>query len=174
MNCNKLQNELSNLLLDPKAALDPAAVAHLDSCPPCKEELASLRSTFALLDAWTAPEPSPYFDQRMAVLLREELHAPPMNWFERLQTRLTFNTGRQFRPLIAGALATALVVGGGTFAEFQLHGADQSQAVEASSTVQDLQILDRNAQAFQQMDQLLDEDNGGSAQDTAAPAPPIS
>ena len=89
---------------------------------------------------------------------------PPEGWFERLKSRLLFNTGRQFRPALTGALALILLVGGGTFADLSGFGHSTPQA---SAAVQDLQILDKNDQALQAMDQLLQDD--GPADDTATP-----
>lgn len=169
MNCKSFKNELADLLLaqaetiktESKAdARSLAAAAHMEACPPCREEYQSLSATMSLLDAWQAPEPSPYFDQKLAVRLREEQDAEPMGWFERLKTRLLFNTGRQFRPALAGALALVLIVGGGTVAEFT--GIGQQHPTQASATVGDLQILDRNEQALQQMDQLMQDDDSGN------------
>ena len=77
-----------------------------------------MQATFALLDTWEAPEPSPYFDQKLAVRLREEQAHSPAGWFEQLKSRLLFNTGRQFRPALTGALALILLVAGGTVANF--------------------------------------------------------
>ena len=122
-----------------------------------------MQATFALLDTWEAPEPSPYFDQKLAVRLREEQAHSPAGWFEQLKSRLLFNTGRQFRPALAGALALILLVAGGTVANFA--GLPHS-APETSATVQDLQILDKNDQALQTMDQLLQDD--APADDSAA------
>ncbi|HEY0263490.1 MAG TPA: hypothetical protein VGC07_03105 [Granulicella sp.] len=157
----------------PDLLLDPSAVsaedrAHLDVCPTCQQELAALEGTFALLDQWQAPEPSPYFDQKLTVRLREEQAMPPAGWFERLRSRLLFNTGRQFRPILAGAMAMVVLLGGGTYAGISTFS--PLGQVEASATVNDLQILDRNAQDFQQMDQLLLQDD--DSQDNAAPAVP--
>lgn len=165
MNCKDCQSVLPDLLLDPGAPSNAAARSHIESCAKCNEEFASLESIFALLDTWKAPEPSPYFDQKLAVRLREEQAMPPAGWFERLKSRLLFNTGRQFRPALAGALALALIVGGGTFANLSRLG--DSRPPEASATVQDLQILDKNDQALQAMDQLLQDD--GPADDAGAP-----
>jgi anti-sigma factor RsiW len=165
MNCKDCQSVLLDLLLDPGAPSNAAARSHIESCTECDRELKSLETTFALLDAWTAPEPSPYFDQKLAVRLREEQARAPEGWFERLKSRLLFNTGRQFRPAVAGALALALIVGGGTFAN--LSGFGHSRPLQASAAVQDLQILDKNDQALQAMEQLLQDD--GPADDTAAP-----
>jgi hypothetical protein len=166
MICKDCQSVFLDLLLDPGAPSSAAARSHIESCTDCNREFKSLEATFALLDAWKAPEPSPYFDQKLAVRLREEQALAPAGWFERLKTRLLFNTSRQFRPALVGALALALVVGGGTFVD--LSGVTHPHP-QISATVQDLQILDKNDQAMQTMDQLLQDD--GSADDSA---PPIS
>jgi anti-sigma factor RsiW len=162
MNCTTCKSELPGLLLDPGAdAASREGIqlrAHLDACAACRAEFAALQRTFDLLNNWTAPEPSPYFDQKLAVLLREEQAKPAAGWLERLQARMLFNTGHAFRPMLAGALALAVVVGGGTFAGIATFS--RPAPITASATVDDLQILDRNAQAIQQMTQLLQDDDG--------------
>ena len=158
MDCKLFQNELPDLILTPGARPSLAAVAHMKSCPPCAQEYLSFQGTFAALDSWKAPDPSPYFDQKLAVLIREEQAQPRMGFFERLQARFLFNTGRNFRPAMAGVLALALVAaGGGSFVG--LHGIHSTSAPQASATVKDLQILDRNEQAFQTLDELQQEDD---------------
>ena len=160
MDCKSFQNDLPDLVLTIGAKPSVAAVAHMKVCPPCAEEYLSFQSTFGLLDVWKAPEPTAYFDQKLAVLLREEQSKPKMGWLERLETRLQLNTGRNFRPAMAGALALALVVGGGSFAG--LNYQQTAQPVATSATVRDLQILDRNEQAFQQLDVLQQDDDSSS------------
>jgi hypothetical protein len=153
MICRDLKSVLPDLLLDPSNPSNAAARAHVDACPTCREELRSLEATFSLLDTWEAAEPSPYFDQRLAVLLREEQEKAPAGWLENLRARLLFNTSRPFRPALAGVLALVLLVGGGTvvnFADLQL-GEN-----EVSATVDDLQIFEKNDQALQAMD-ILDD-----------------
>jgi hypothetical protein len=167
MNCQTCHSELPNLLLDPAAASADAR-AHLDSCPVCLEEFNSLQATFSLLDTWQAPEASPYFDQKLAVRFREEQAMPSAGWLERLRTRLLLNTGRQFRPAMVGALALLLLVGGGTFAGISNFSALHGKA-QVSAAVSDLQILDKNDQAFQEMDQLFQDDD--STDDTPAVQP---
>lgn len=162
MDCNSFSKELPDLVLTPGARPSLAAVAHLRICPPCAEEYLGFQKTFGLLDSWQVAETSPYFDQKLAVRLREEQAAPPMGWFERIQARLLFNTGRNFRPALAGALALALVVGGGSYAG--VSGAfQQGSATQASAAVNDLQILDKNQQAFQVMDELQQDENSAPA-----------
>jgi hypothetical protein len=167
MNCKDCQSVFLDLLLVPGAAANAAANSHIESCAKCRQKLKSLEATFALLDTWKGPEPSPYFDQKLSVRLREEQTLAPAGWFERLKSRVLFNTGRQLRPALAGALALVLVIGGGTFAG--VSGMHHSTS-QTSATVQDLQLLDKNDQALQTMDQLLQD--GGSPDDAAAP--PIS
>jgi hypothetical protein len=58
---------------------------------------------------------------------------------------------------MAGALALVMVAaGGGALIGTQPHPG----VAPASATVNDLRILDNNAQALQQMDQLLDDTSG--------------
>jgi hypothetical protein len=165
MICKECQSVFLDLLLEPGAPANAAARSHIDSCVDCHQKFKSLEATFALLDTWKAPEPSPYFDQKLAVRIREEQALAPAGWFERLKTRLLFNTGRQFRPALAGALALILLVGGGTFADLT---GFRHPAPQVSATVQDLQILDKNDQAMQTMDQLL-QDDASSTDDAATP-----
>jgi anti-sigma factor RsiW len=155
MICKDCQPAILDLLLDPAAPANADVRAHIESCPACNQEFKSMQATFALLDTWKAPDPSPYFDQKLAVRLREEQTLAPAGWFEQLKSRLVFNTGRQFRPALAGGLALILLVGGGTYAN--LTGFPHS-VPETSAAVQDLQILDKNDQALQTMDQLLQDD----------------
>ena len=165
MNCKNCQAALPDLLFDPAAPTNAAVRAHIATCADCARELAAFQATFSLLDTWQPPEVSPYFDQKLAVRLREEQAAPPAGWFERLKDRLLLNTGRQFRPALAASLALLLIVGGGSVG---ISNFPHPQPVKASATVNDLQLLDKNEQALQQMDQLLQDD----ASDTNTPATP--
>jgi hypothetical protein len=174
MDCKSFESELMDLVLTADSTPSVAAVAHMKSCPPCAEEYVSFQQTFSLLDTWKAPEPTLYFDQKLAVLLREEQAAPRMGWFESLMTRIRFNTGRNFRPAMVAALSLALMVGGGSV--FVVAPFQANQPAPASATVNDLQILDRNEQAFQQLDELQQDDDSGSQphQDQAPAAPPTT
>jgi hypothetical protein len=157
MNCKMFQNELPELLLNPAAKSNAAAVAHMATCPPCEEEYTSLVATVSAMDAWKAPDVSPYFDQKMAVLLREEQAAPKLGFFARLRDHLLFNTGRQFRPAVAGGLALVLILGGGSYSGMMKM--NQTPTPQVSATVEDLQILDKNESTIQQMDQFLQDDD---------------
>jgi hypothetical protein len=154
MNCKTCNSHLPDLLLeDGYEAAHPEISAHLKECESCAKELAELRATFAVMDAWTAPEPSQYFDSRLRARVREAATAQPEGLFERLYAFLTFSTGFQMRSAMAGVLMLVLLIGGGSFAGFEYANRPQPQP---SATVNDLKILDNNAQALQQMDQLLD------------------
>ena len=159
--CKSCHEHLADLLLDESyAAAHPEMAAHLSGCSECSRELAELKSTFALLDDWSAPEPSPFFDTKLKARLREAVAAEPEGLWERMRSFLLFSTGRRLRPAMAGALALVMVAGGGgVFLGVQ----QQTGTVAASPTVNDLKILDNNAQALQQMDQLLDSSGDDSS-----------
>jgi hypothetical protein len=145
---------MPELLLDESYVTEhPELSAHMASCADCTTELHDLRATMELMDEWAAPELSPYFDSKMHVLLREEQAKQPEGFWERARSFLMYSTGRTLRPALSGALACAMLIGGGTFGLY-VHQTTQSAS---SATVNDLKILDNNAQALQQMDQLLDD-----------------
>ncbi len=161
MNCKKCQNDIAAYLFEPGHRMNTPMAEHLAECSTCSEELSGLQKTMDVLDEWKVPEPSPYFDQKLAVLLREEQAKAPVGWLERMREYLLLSTGRQFRPVLAGALALVLLLGGGSFVGLTVVG--HPDEVKASATVNDLQILDNNQQAIQQMDQLLQDDDSGDS-----------
>jgi hypothetical protein len=167
--CKDCRSHLPDMLLDDAyIGAHPELKEHLLACAACRAELAELRSTFALLGEWKAPEVSPYFDSRLHARLREAVDAAPEGLWERTRSFFLFSTGRQLRPALAGALAFVLLIGGGTFANFY-HAASSVPQPQASATVNDLKILDNNAQAEQQMDQLLDDSTAGANDSAAVP-----
>lgn len=168
INCKTCRAAFPDLLLDQAwAAAHPEAAEHMAICPACRTEFAELRSTSDLLDSWTAPEPSPYFDARLHVRLREAAAAAPEPLWERVRSFFMFSTRFQMRSALAGALGFALLVGGGTVAGiYELQTTTASQVT--SPAVNDLKIMDNNAQALQQMDQLLD-DSGSSSDNNGTP-----
>jgi len=162
MNCQRCQNELATLLLDPANPAAAAVQTHINDCASCLSELTALRSTMSLMDSWTAPAPTPFFDTRLHARLREEIASAPAGFWERMRSRFLFNMNLQMKPIAAGALAIILLAGGGSYAGFNaLH----PRPAEVSASVQDLQILDKNDQAITTMNQLLDDgsnDDSGS------------
>jgi predicted anti-sigma-YlaC factor YlaD len=168
--CKTCRSHLPDLLFEEGfAAAHPELESHMESCAECRTELNELRSTFALLDEFTAPEPSPYFDSKLHARLREAQDTAPEGFIERLRSFVLFSTGRSFRPALTGALGLLLLLGGGgTFVGlYNNHGVTPA-AASSSATVNDLKVLDNNVQAEQQMGQLLDM--SGSEDDDTPPA----
>jgi len=146
--------EIEDLMLDAAAGAGapvPALNEHVRGCAACAAKLADMQKTMALLDEWQAPEPSPYFDTRLAARMREERAKPQraawLAWF-----RL---------PVLAGALGLILMMGGGirwfTAGHFG-SGTTVSDKVVATpgTAVGDLQALDKNEDLYANFD-LLDD-----------------
>lgn len=160
MDCKATKTYLTDLLLDPAAA-SPAAREHVAACADCAKELRELHATMLAMDAWEAPEPSPYFDTRLQARLREEKANPPAGFWERMRARLLYSSNLHMRPVAAGALALLLLTGGGT--AFWMDHAMQPAVPQESATVHDLQLLDGNAQVYQQLNSLdADIDDSGN------------
>jgi anti-sigma factor RsiW len=169
-NCKDCRSHLPDLLLDSAyTTTHPEYKEHLAVCATCRAELAELRATFNVLDEWKAPELSPYFDSRLQARLREAVAAPPEGFWSRTRSFFLFSTGRQLRPALAGALAFALIVGGGSTFVGIHNFTPGVQQPQASATVNDLKIMDNNIQAEQQMDQLLDDSTPSTDDGAAVP-----
>ncbi len=140
--------EVSERLMDVAAGLepDPLVAAHLRTCTTCADRLQGVQQTMALLDEWTAPEPSPYFDSRLRARLREEAERP-RGWLVWLR-----------KPALAAAMAMLLVVGGTLYRSGQHADTATQVAVQAQpgTAVGDLQELDKNHELFANFD-LLDD-----------------
>lgn len=122
----------------------------------------AMQEMMLLLDEWKAPEVSPWFDARMAACFRAEQARAPEGLFARLRDTWLFNNHAVSRPLLAGAMAVLLVAGGGSYWQ-ATHMATQAKPASMSATLQDLQVLDNDDQAIQQMDQLLDDSDGDAS-----------
>jgi len=160
--CTGMESKLAEMLLDPAAA--PAKVrTHVAECDHCQSELAELKATMELLDAWEVPEPSPYFATRLDARMREEREAEPTGWLAsrmaRLRASLAYGPGTHVRPLAAMALTIMLLVGGGAY--LGVTNWDQkTQPVVQAGVVSDLVTLDNNAQLLDQMEALSSNDDG--------------
>jgi anti-sigma factor RsiW len=161
MICRNIKSKMPDLLLDPKSVSEDVR-AHVASCAECGRELRELETTMAALDAWEGPELSPYFDGRMAALLREEQQNPPAGWLERLRARLTFGEKMSLRPVAAAALALVVAVGGGMYGVLTDHAAPTT-AQQQSQVIRDLQSLDENAQVFQQLNSMDEQQDAGDS-----------
>jgi hypothetical protein len=160
MTCAEMNKSLVDMFLESRP-LSEEAKKHVAECPACAEELAGMERTWKLLDEWQAPEPSAFFDAKLYARLRQEKENAPAGFFERAKAWLLYSSNFQLRPVAAGALATVIAVGGGTFA---LLNHEVGPAPQTSATVSDLQSYDGNAQVFQQLNALDgDEDSGNGA-----------
>ena len=166
-NCTGMDSKLADLLLDPqsfeKTPASAKAQAHLAECDRCREELAELRATLALLDTWEAPEPNPYFMTRLNARLRDEREAAPASaparWIAGLRARFAYGPSMHVRPLVAMAMTIVLLLGGGTY--LSITSGDQ-QATPEQAVVHDLQTLDNNAQVLDQMEALSTTNDNGN------------
>jgi hypothetical protein len=157
-NCTGMESKLADMLLDPEKV--PAKVkAHVDNCDRCRGELAELRATMALLDAWESPEPSPYFLSKLDARMREERATAPVGWLERLHARLAYGPSMHVRPLAAMALTIVLLLGGGTYLGITNWDQPATPPGEAA-VVHDLQTLDSNAQLLDQLEALSTHEDG--------------
>jgi len=153
-----MEEKLADMLLDPEAA--PAKVkSHVAECDSCRKELEEMRATMSVMDAWTTPEPSPYFMTRLGARMREEREAPRQSWLQRLRARFAYGPSMHARPLAAMALTVMLLVGGGAYLGVTNIETPQPPDRDAA-VVHDLQTLDSNAQLLDQMETLSTTDNG--------------
>ena len=170
MTCDTLRAFLPDMLLDSaRAAAVPKEVQqHLAECPSCRENWDELQATMRLLDSWGVPELSPYFDTRMAARLREERHAKAPGLLERMRTRMLMGGNFHLRPALAAAAALLLIVGAGSYEGYV--SLNQTQPVQrtVSATVNDLELLDRNAQTLQQLAAFDSTDAGAGQSSTGS------
>ena len=169
MTCDKFREYLPDMILDSEHA--PTHVPmdvrqHFADCSICRNDWKELQATMQLLDTWTAPEPSPYFDTRMAARLREEKNSKAPGWLERMRTRLLLDNNLRLRPAIAAAIALLVIVGAGSYEGFVSLNRTQPVAQQTvSATVNDLELLDSNAQTLQEL-AAFDNTGAPMAQDS--------
>jgi anti-sigma factor RsiW len=152
MMCDKLRQELMDMVLGGPEAASPEAREHLRSCSACANELASFGETMALLDEWQAPEPSPYFNSRLMARVREEAAAPAPSLFAWLR-----------RPVVAVAAAVLIALGVSLLEMDRVNQEHNTLATNdgtvrvlnaPGTAVGDLQYLDKNADLFSEFDAL--------------------
>ncbi len=148
-------NEIKELMLDVAAGAGeatPAMNEHLLGCPDCAGKWAGMRQTMALLDEWQAPDPSTYFDTRLAARMREERAKPERAaWLSWMRA-----------PVLAGALALVLTMAGGIglYTNHKSRNvADNHEGtivIEPGTPVGDLQTLDKDEDLYANFDVLDD------------------
>ena len=166
MNCHDVNAKLADLLFEEKPetliAKDEsnAVHAHLAECQSCSAQLAELRATMALLDAWEAPEPNPYFLTRLNARLDEEREAAPASWYEKLRARLVYGSRLGLRPVAAMALSVMVLLGGGAYLGLNNSETPGVQPPpQQTAVVHDLQTMDNNAQLLDQLEALSSQNN---------------
>jgi len=153
MLCTELKDEIFEAALS-GAAPGESVKAHMSACAACEREFESLRSTMNVLDTWTAPEPSPYFDVRLQARLRELKQQPQgliAQWLEKVGVHHL-----SWKPVAASVFALVMAVG--VYVEFPGLGGRKRPVVQAACPVVDLQALDKNQQILSEL-QDLDEDS---------------
>lgn len=154
MNCRQAREEI---LL---GAGSPAADAHVRGCTECAAELAGLRQTMLLLEDWTAPAVSAYFDARLRSRLRAQAEHPA-TWREWVTAALSpfTTTGRHFA--LAATTVVLLATGATlyrTAPPLRPMSDTRTEALAQPGTpVADLQALDKNHDLLAGLD-LLDEE----------------
>lgn len=155
--CAGMDEKLAEMLLAPETV--PAKVStHVATCETCRRELEELRAMMGALDAWKAPEPSPFFLTRLNARLDEERRAAPAGWLERLRARFAYGPPLHARPLAAMALTVVLILGGGTYLGIT-NWEQPAAAPPQAAVVHDLQMLDNNAQLLDQLESISSNDN---------------
>ena len=153
--CAGMEEKLAELLFDEATA--PAKVkTHVAECASCREELEALRATMGLMDAWKAPEPSPYFMTRLNARIREEREAPRLSWFQRIRDRFVYGPQLHAGPLAATALTVMLLIGGGAYLGITNVEQPAPPAAPEAAVVHDLQTLDSNKQVLDQLEAISD------------------
>jgi anti-sigma factor RsiW len=156
MNCDQIRDGVLDLAAH-KATLPADVTGHLDACPACAERLAALRSTMAVLDEWTAPEPSAYFDSRLQARLREVM-AEPRPWWQELLRPVT-----GWKPAMAMSLVAVLAVGVGLYMNGVVPPVQSNSQTQTVSAVSDLERLDQDQDVLTNFE-FVDDSNAGSDQ----------
>lgn len=157
MKCNEIREIIPDLAAGlattgPASEVSGKVNEHLRTCAECSATLNDFRQTMALLDEWTAPEPSPYFDTRLKARLREEAAKQPVSWLAWMR-----------RPALAISLGLALVAGTTLVLRNDAARRNRNTIADAmgpitpGTAVSDLQTLDNNH------DMLSDSDPDSAA-----------
>jgi hypothetical protein len=150
MNCNDVREHIFDLIEEGNAA--PQDVRrHVAECAACAAEVNSLRKTMALLDEWSAPEPSPCFDVRLEARLREEKAAQQHGL---LGSMKAVWLGLRWQPVMAASLSFAIAVG-----VIVYQTSHTSRESRPSAAVADLQALEKNADVYNNLDLVYDDDS---------------
>jgi hypothetical protein len=159
MVCKELKDEIFEAAL---AGGHPGenVKAHMSSCAACEHEFQSLRSTMNVLDTWTAPEPTPYFDVRLQARLRDLKDQPQglfAQWMEKFGVHHL-----SWKPVATSVFALVMAVG--VFVEISPFRSKQAIVAQAACPVVDLQALDKNQQVLSELEDLDDDSSNDNSQ----------
>src|SRR5579863_6315899 len=150
MDCTKVQEQILDNMGSHSANAELSA--HLAGCADCAQLWQAMSSTSAAMDAWAAPEPSPYFSTRfqarLAEVKRDEANAPA-SAFAWLRHGI-------WRPALAGAMTLAIAVGIGFYERPTAQVEKPSVTNTVSPAVNDLQKLDKNEDLYADFEMLDD------------------
>jgi len=158
MDCKEFQELLPDLAAGMEAST-PGVEKHLAFCAACSAKLQEFQKTMALLDEWQAPEPSPYFDTRLAARLREEMARAPVPWYSKLTHSILVRPA--WTMSVAAVIFMAAVVAGNRSYISQTETISTKPPalglpVQPGTAVGDLQALERNDELYADFD-VLDE-----------------
>jgi hypothetical protein len=157
--CKEMDAELADLLLEPENA-SAEVRNHVAKCDGCRRELEELKAAMGLMDAWEAPEPSPFFFTRLNARMREERQAAPKGWFARFRASFVYGPRTHMRPVMAMALTVVLLLGGGAY--LGLSNWMQPPHSDDAAVVNDLQMMDNNAQVLDTLESLSNAQDDGN------------
>ena len=147
MKCQEIHELMPDLAAGLQVAT-PEVENHVKACTACAGKLEEFRQTMALMDAWQAPEPSPYFDTRLMARVREE-RAKPTGWLYWLR-----------KPALAVSLAVLMVMSATLirmdYTSRGSHAGTDIASVGPGTAVGDLQALDKNSELYSDFDVLDD------------------
>lgn len=159
MNCEQLETVAIEYLDGVLHTAQRADVErHLAVCSDCHARLEGFRSVSVALEAWEAPEVSPWFNARLWRRIAE-VEAARWNWRDVL--------GTAFRPAYVAALSVVLVVGSiAVWQEPQVPKAQPqvaSQPAQVTTPVDDVWRVARDYELLSSFDVLaeLQKDPGG-------------
>lgn len=156
--CVGMESKLADMLLAPETA-NAKVKTHVAECVECQKKLNELRATMALMDAWEAPEPGPYFMTQMNAQLDEARREPRAGLLTRLRARMLYGPQMHVRPVAAMALTVVLLLGGGAYLGISNWDQPAPPKPGQAAVVQDLQLLDNNAQLLDQLDAISGNEN---------------
>jgi hypothetical protein len=96
--------------------------------------------------------------------MREERETAPTGWLAgriaRMRAAFAYGSGAHVRPMAAMALTVLLLLGGGTYLGVTDWYHPTAQPPAQTAVVEDLQLLDNNAQLLDQLESISDNNNG--------------